>query len=72
MDPTALIHTQTALTHRYDLKIFYSVIILSFVDFQEPLWAYQKSPSDGAFNDNHYPAAALEVKLFERHKSDHI
>ena len=65
MDPTALTHTQTVLTHRYDLKTFSSVTILSFVPFQEPLWAYQKSPSEGQFNDNHYPAAALEVRILK-------
>jgi len=27
---------------------------------QEPLWAYQKSSSEGAFSDTHYPAAALQ------------
>ena len=29
---------------------------------QEPLWAYQKSSSEGAFSDTHYPAAALQVQ----------
>ena len=38
------------------------IFVVKSCPLQEPLWAYQKSSSEGAFSDTHYPAAALQVQ----------